>query len=114
MYNEADVAEWVDMAEWVKVAELDRCPPGNLLDVEVRDVRIVLANVDGDIYALEDECSHQEFPLSDGELEGNVLECMYHGAKFDVCTGRATQLPAIRPVKSFDVEVRDQEIFVQI
>ena len=108
------MAEEATVAAWVKVAELDRCPPGNLLGVEVGNVSIVLANVDGDVYALKDRCSHQDYPLSDGELEENQLECMYHGAIFDVCTGRATQLPAIRPVTSFAVEVRDQEIFVQI
>jgi len=108
------MAEAVTQDEWVKVAEVDRCPPGNLLDVEAAGVKIVLANVDGDIYALEDRCSHQDYPLSEGELEGNELECIYHGAKFDVCTGRATQLPAIRPVRTFTVEVRDREIFVQI
>jgi len=108
------MAEEAIATEWVKVAELDRCPPGNLLGVVVDKTPIVLANVDGDIYALEDRCSHQDFPLSDGELEDSQLECIYHGATFDVCTGRATQLPAIRPVTSFAVEVRDQEIFVQI
>jgi 3-phenylpropionate/trans-cinnamate dioxygenase ferredoxin subunit len=108
------MAEEAAVGEWVKVAGLDRCPPGNLLGVVVGKTQIVLANVDGDVYALEDRCSHQDFPLSDGELEDNQLECIYHGAKFDVCTGRATQLPAIRPVTSFAVEVRDQEIFVQI
>ncbi len=108
------MAEEATLAEWVKVADLDRCPPGNLLRVKVGNVSVVLANVDGDIYALKDRCSHQDFPLSDGELEDNQLECIYHGARFDVCTGRATQLPAIRPVTSFAVEVREQEIFVQV
>ncbi len=100
--------------EWVRIADLDRCPPSNLLDVEVGKVRMVLANVDGSIYALEDRCSHQDYPLSDGELEDNELECLYHGARFDVRTGQPVQLPAIRPVRMFDVEVRDQEIFVRV
>ena len=75
---------------------------------------VVLANVDGDIYALEDRCSHQDYPLSAGELEGDELECTFHGARFDVCSGRALQLPAIAPVRSFPVEVRDDDIFVRI
>ena len=74
----------------------------------------MLANVEGDIYALLDRCSHQDFPLSDGELDGDRLECIYHGAQFDVRTGRAMQLPAIRPVKTFPVEVRDDAVFVQV
>ena len=98
----------------VKVADLSECPPGNLLEVEAGRERIVLANVDGDIYALQNRCSHQDLPLSDGELEGDRLECLYHGARFDVCTGKAVGLPAIKPVPSYDVQIRGQEVFVQI
>ena len=102
------------MPEWVRVAAADACPPGSLLGVAAGSQRIVLANVEGDIYALLDRCSHQDFPLSDGELVGDRLECLYHGAQFDVCTGRAMQLPAIRPVKTFPVEVRADGVFVEV
>ncbi len=102
------------MADWVRVANAGECPPGDTLAVEAAGERIVLANVDGDVYALQDNCSHQDFPLSDGELEGTQLECAYHGARFDVCTGRATRLPAIRPVRTFEVDLRDGEVFVRI
>ena len=98
---------------WVKVASLDEVPAGTLKAVQVDGTSVALANVDGDVYALEDQCSHQDFPLSDGELEGMELECIYHGAKFDVCSGKAVQLPAIRPVKTWEVDVRDGEIFIQ-
>jgi 3-phenylpropionate/trans-cinnamate dioxygenase ferredoxin subunit len=100
------------MPDWVRVAASCECPPGSLLGVEAGGTRIVLANVDGDFYALQDRCSHQDYPLSDGHLDGTRLECVYHGARFDVRTGRAVQLPAIRPVRSFPVEVRDGEVFV--
>ncbi len=99
---------------WVKVADLSECPPGQLLEVEAERERIVLANVDGDLYALQDRCSHQDLPLSDGELDGDRLECLYHGARFDVCTGKAVGLPAIQPVPVYDVQIRGQEVFVQI
>lgn len=102
------------MSEWVRVAGAGECPPGKVLGVAAGAERIVLANVEGDIYALLDQCSHQDYPLSDGELDGTRLECIYHGAKFDVCTGKALQLPAIRPVKTFPVEVREGSIFVQV
>jgi 3-phenylpropionate/trans-cinnamate dioxygenase ferredoxin subunit len=102
------------VAEWVRVASADECPPGSLLGVEADGIGIVLANVEGDIYALLDRCTHQDYPLSDGELDGTRLECMYHGARFDVCTGRAMQLPAIRPVKTFEVEVRGDDVYVQV
>ena len=98
---------------WMRVASLADVPAGSVKGVEANGSRIALANVDGDLYALADRCSHQDFPLSDGELEGTELECIYHGARFDVCSGRAIQLPAIRPVKTWDVEVRDGDIFIQ-
>ena len=98
----------------MRVASAGECPPGSLLGVEADGIPIVLANVDGDLYALLDQCSHQDYPLSDGELEGTRLECMYHGAQFDVCTGRAMALPAIRPVKTFEVDVRGEDVYVQV
>ena len=100
--------------EWIRVAEIGDCLPGNLLEVEAGPELIVLANVDGDLYALENRCSHQDLPLSEGELEEDRLECLYHGAKFDVCTGKAMELPAIKPVATYAVELRGQEIYVQV
>ena len=99
---------------WVKVAGVDECPAGDLLEVEASGELIVLANVDGDVYALENRCSHQDLPLSDGELVGDRLECLYHGAKFDVCTGGAMELPAIKPVKTYAVEIRGREIYIRL
>ncbi len=99
---------------WMKVADLSDCPPGSLLDIEAGQESLVLANVDGDLYALENRCSHQDYPLSDGELDGERLECLYHCARFDVCTGRAVGLPAIKQVVTYDVQVRGQEVHVRI
>jgi len=99
---------------WVRVATLDDVPPGTLRAVVENGTAIALANVDGDLYALEDRCSHQDYPLSDGELEGTRLQCIYHGAEFDVCSGKALTLPAIRPVKSFPVEIRDDDVYVDL
>jgi len=98
----------------VRVASASDVPPGTLRAASTDRAAVVLANVDGDIYALEDRCSHQDYPLSAGELEDDQLECPFHGARFDVCTGRATQLPAISPVRSFQVEVRDGDVFVRV
>jgi nitrite reductase/ring-hydroxylating ferredoxin subunit len=102
------------MAEWVRVADVDELAVGELLGLQAAGRSIVLANVDGDVYALEDQCSHQELPLSAGFLEGDRLECIWHGAQFDVCTGRAMSLPAIRPVKTFNVEIRESDIFIEV
>lgn len=99
---------------WARVAAVIEVPVGGLRAVSTDDGAVVLANVDGDVYALEDRCSHQDYPLSAGELEGEELECPFHGARFDVCTGRALQLPAITPVRSYQVDVRDGDIYVRL
>ena len=71
------------MDEWLRVASVGDCPLGGLVRVEAAGERIVLANVDGELYALLDQCTHQDYPLSDGILEGDRLECIYHGARFN-------------------------------
>ncbi len=99
-------------AGWTKVASVDEVPPGRLMAVQTDGGPVVLANVDGHIYALEDRCSHQDYPLSAGELEDGQIECSFHGARFDACSGRATQLPAITPVRTFEVQVRDDSVYI--
>jgi len=102
------------MPEFTRVARLSDVPAGTLKSIYANAQALVLANVDGTICALEDRCSHEEYPLSDGELDGNTLVCMHHGARFDACTGRNKGLPAVRPVRSFRVEIRDGEVFVEV
>ena len=102
------------MADWIRVASAAECPVGQLAAVMAGDLPIVLANVDGTICALEDQCSHEAYPLSDGELDGEEVVCMYHGARFDACTGARRALPAVLPVRSFPVEVRDGDVYVDI
>ena len=101
------------MAVWIKVATLENCPPGSLYPVMVGMEPVVLANVDDTIYAVRDRCSHEELPLSDGEMEGTVLVCQYHGARFDMTSGAPRGLPAVKPIKTFPVEVREDGIYVQ-
>lgn len=102
------------MSRWVRVADEGECAVGELLGVMAEGVPVVLANVDGTLYALHDVCSHEEYPLSDGELDGDEVVCIYHGARFDACTGARKTLPAVLPVKSYPVEVREGEIHVDV
>ena len=100
------------MADWIRVATLEECPPGSLRPVMVGPDPVVLANVGGTIHAVRDRCSHEDFPLSEGDLEGATLVCPFHGARFDVTSGAALGLPAVRPVKSYSVETREDGIYI--
>jgi 3-phenylpropionate/trans-cinnamate dioxygenase ferredoxin component len=99
---------------FVRVASEADVPPNSLLHVEVEDEMICLANADGRIYAFRDNCSHRDFPLSSGTIIDNVVECGWHGGRFDMATGRATQLPAIKPIRTYPVRVEDGEILVSV
>ena len=99
---------------FVRVAALSDVPPDSLKAVEVGGVRICLVHIDGEIHALRDNCSHRDFPLSAGTLEAGTIECAWHGARFDVASGRAVRLPAIKPVRKYDVKVEDGDIFVAV
>jgi 3-phenylpropionate/trans-cinnamate dioxygenase ferredoxin component len=101
------------MTDWIKVASLEECPPGQLRPVMVGIEPVVLANVDGVVYAVRDQCTHEELPLSDGELEGDVVVCQYHGARFHLASGAPRGLPAVKPVKTYPVEIRDDGIYIQ-
>lgn len=102
---------------YVKAARVDEVPRRGIIPLEVEGESIVLITTgDGGYYALQDECSHEEYPLSDGELmdDNERLECIYHGAKFNVKTGKAVALPAIKPVPAYDVRVEDGDILVDL
>jgi nitrite reductase/ring-hydroxylating ferredoxin subunit len=102
------------VAEFVRVASRDELPPGTLLGVEVEGVPICLANADGVVYAFQDNCSHQDFPLHEGTLEGTELECAWHGARFDIASGRVIALPAVKPIRTYEVKLEGDDILVAL
>jgi 3-phenylpropionate/trans-cinnamate dioxygenase ferredoxin component len=104
------------MARFVRVAAARDLPEPGLMAVDADGEKIVLvATGGGSLYALRDRCSHADFPLSDGQiLDGERIECQYHGAKFDLATGRAVALPAIRPVKTYEVRIEGEDVLVNV
>ena len=91
------------MANYVRVARADDIPPGTKKIVEVDGIEIVVVNLDGQFYAVEDVCTHDGGPLGEGKLDGCELICPRHGARFDVRTGAATRMPAIEPAPTYEV-----------
>ena len=102
------------MSEFQTVAQLADVPENDLIGIVVDGRPIVLANRDGTIYALEDCCSHEEFPLSSGDLASGEITCALHGARFDIETGAPRALPAVMPVKTYEVRVEGEDIQVKL
>jgi 3-phenylpropionate/trans-cinnamate dioxygenase ferredoxin component len=101
-------------ARFVRAASAADVPPNTLLHVELDGHNVCLANADGRIYAFRDNCSHRDFPLSSGAISDGTVECSWHGARFDMATGRALRLPAVKPIRTYDVRLEDGEIMVAL
>jgi len=98
---------------FVAVGKTDDFAPGELKFVAVDRERVVLANVDGAIYALRDMCGHRNAPLSRGRLSGHVIECPLHFAQFDVRTGELIDGPVSTPVPIYEVRVEGDTVHLR-
>jgi len=87
--------------------------PGEMKFVAVGGERVVLANVEGALYALRDMCGHRNAPLSRGKLTGCLIECPLHFAQFDVRTGELVDGPVSTPVPVYDVRVEGDTVYVR-
>ena len=102
------------MAEFHKIASVDEVAPGEIKQYQVEDRPVALCNVDGEFHAFEDVCTHQLAYLSEGDLVGKELKCPLHGAKFDVTTGKALSLPAVKPVPKHETKVENGNVYVAL
>ena len=99
--------------DFVSVAAAADITPGQMIWVAVDRVRIVIANVEGRFYALRDMCGHKNALLSRGRLDGCLIECPLHFAKFDVRSGKLVDGPVSADVPCYEVQVRDGSLCVK-
>jgi nitrite reductase/ring-hydroxylating ferredoxin subunit len=97
-----------------QVASTSELPPGSALAVQVAGRTIGLFNVDGVIYAIDNICTHDNAPLSEGVVNEGCVVCPWHGAQFDLATGQAMTPPAVEGVRTYEVLVSGEDIFVEI
>ena len=80
--------------------------------MEVDFLPVAIFNIDGEIFAVEDVCTHDGGPLVEGEAEGEEIVCPRHGARFNIKTGEALCMPAVEPIECYPVKIENNEIFV--
>ena len=104
------------MAELIDICPTDSLPPGAVRTVEWEDVEIGVFNCAGELYAIEDRCSHDDGELAYGEVDAATctIECPRHGSKFDLRSGKPLNLPAYEPVDTFPVTVQDGMIKIEV
>ena len=103
-------------SEIIDICSVAELPPGGMRLVEWEDLEIGVFNCKGEIYAIEDRCSHDNGPLVEGTLdqENCTVECPRHGSEFDLRTGKPVTLPAYVPVDTFPVIVDGDKIKVEV
>lgn len=105
MFNESKL-------EYLELMPADDLANGERFFVDIGDKSVVVFNIAGKFFAIDDVCTHDGGPLGEGKLEGFSVTCPRHGAEFDVRTGKAVKLPAVEDVAAYPVQVRDGTIFI--
>jgi 3-phenylpropionate/trans-cinnamate dioxygenase ferredoxin subunit len=101
------------MGDWVRVCAVSELLPGEFKVIYDGDVPIAVYNIDGELYAIEDLCSHDGGELAGGVRHGYEIECPRHGARFDVRSGAALCPPAYLPIATFPVKVEEGQIYTR-
>lgn len=100
--------------EYFEVLKTDQLAEGGLRTVDVKGQSISLTQIGSRYYAFADTCTHERCSLGGGFLEGDVIECPCHGARFDVKTGAVKALPATENLKTYPVKVEKGALFVSL
>jgi len=102
------------VGEYVKIAEAKAVLKNQMQVFNAKGHEILVVNVEGKFYALENRCPHMGYPLFFGSLEGDVLTCGFHSAKFNVRTGESVGPVTSERLKTFSVKIQDYSIFVEV
>ena len=95
----------------IKTADV---PANGMVVVDVKGARIAVANVRGTFYAFDDECTHEQCSLAEGDLAGTTVTCMCHGAEFDVRSGKVLAPPAVLSLRTYRTRVEDDALQIEI
>lgn len=99
---------------WTKVAHVNDVPIGKMMQVCVDEDDIALYHLLEGFYATSDVCTHASQSLVAGKLDGHIVACPKHGGKFDVITGAPTAFPCVIPLRTYALEVRGEEIWIEV
>lgn len=101
------------MGEYVKVCELSDIPPGTMYAADVSGVRLMIANVDGRLFAVDRICTHATADLSTGFLSDSEVTCPLHLSRFSVADGKVLSPPATEPLKTYRLKVQVSTVYVE-
>jgi 3-phenylpropionate/trans-cinnamate dioxygenase ferredoxin subunit len=101
-------------SNFTRACALSELPETGAVGVEIDGLPIAVVRTDGEVFALHDVCSHEEVPLSEGEVYDHTVECWLHGSCFDLRTGKPTGPPATKPVAVYPVMIDGDDVLVEL
>ncbi|MCD0167707.1 non-heme iron oxygenase ferredoxin subunit [Deinococcus sp. 12RED42] len=96
----------------VLAGPITEMPEGHQSTVDLNGVSVLVVNFEGTYYALRNNCTHKDYPLLGGDVSMGRITCEKHGAKFELATGKAKTLPAVKPVKLYRTQVEEGQLYV--
>ena len=99
---------------WIDAAALSDVPEGDVIGVQVAGRDIALYEVEGEVFATDNACTHGHARMSDGFFEGREIECPLHQGKFDVCSGKALCAPLTENIKTYAVRIENMRVMLKL
>jgi len=97
----------------IELCSADEIAPGTALKVEANGLELAVFNVDGEYYVMDDLCTHGPGSLSEGFVDGDVIECPFHNGQFDIRTGEVVSPPCMVPMKIYPTTVEDGKVVIE-
>jgi nitrite reductase/ring-hydroxylating ferredoxin subunit len=101
-------------AKRLELCSADDIAPGSALKVEINDLTLAVFNIDGEFYVTDDACTHGPGSLSEGYIDGDVVECDFHQGQFNIRTGEVVLPPCMVPVKTYPATVVDGKVTIEV
>ena len=102
------------MPKRVELCKIDDVAPGNALKVTAAGLVVAVFNLDGQFYVTDDACTHGPGSLSEGFIDGDVIECNFHNGQFDIRTGEVVSPPCMIPIKTYPAVVQDGKVYIEV
>lgn len=99
-------------AKYQKLCTVNELEENKLVVVETEGKNILVTKINGEFYAVENNCTHENLPLNGGEIYQGQIQCPHHGARFDLKTGKATQFPAVVELKTYEIKIENDDVLV--
>jgi nitrite reductase/ring-hydroxylating ferredoxin subunit len=98
----------------VELCKINEVAPGTALKVEAAGLVVAVFNLDGEFYVTDDSCTHGPGSLSEGYVDGDVIECNFHNGQFNIKTGEVVSPPCMIPIKTYPAMVQDGKVFIEV